>query len=191
MHVRALLPLLLWAPVSAAAVHHVELRVVPPQSVRAIAVRGGEAVRSVEVRNGKATIPADLPLPWSLGMVRFEADPFTREHLDGKRPWVIRELGIVRGRLEHRAAGQKERFTWLLARSGSGSVEEIDVAPGEDGAFELRVAAGTYDGVLLGATSATRIRSGIVVRPGEPTDLGGVVPEPAVPISLRVVDAGG
>src|SRR5690349_20908829 len=93
----------------------VEVRIVPPQPVQAISVRSGEETRAVAVQNGKARIPTDFKAPWSLQMIRFEADAYTEADLEAKRPWVIRELGILRGKLERRRLVEDDRYTWLLA----------------------------------------------------------------------------
>jgi hypothetical protein len=169
----------------------VDIRIVPPQPVKAISIRAGEETRSVAVRNGKARIPSDLPAPWSLQLVRFEADVYTTADLDAKRPWIIRELGIVRGRIERRSAVKGEPYTWLLAGTKSDDVREADFTLDDRGAFEIRLAAGIYHGAVLGPACGTRVRSGIVVKPGQQTDVGTLAAEPAVPVSVRVVDAAG
>lgn len=176
---------------AATTFRQVDVRIVPPQPVAAISIRAGDETRSVTVRSGKALIPADLPPPWSLQLLRFEADVYTQADLDAKRPWVIRELGIVRGELERRSPAKEERYTWLLAETRSEEVREADFTPDGQGAFEIRLPAGNYHGVVLGPGRGTRIRSGIVVKPGETTDLGVIVPEPAAPVSVRVLDTGG
>lgn len=174
-------------PVAASDAHSIDVRVIPPQRVTAITIRNGESVRSVEVRNGKAAVPVDLPMPWSLGMTRFEADLYTREHLEQKRPWAIRELGILRGTAPR--ARKDERFTWLLQRAQSEEVDEVELIADERGSLELRLPAGTYQGALVGRESATRIRSGMVIVPGRTTDLGSMTTEPTIPVVLRVLDA--
>ncbi|HEX6088315.1 MAG TPA: carboxypeptidase-like regulatory domain-containing protein [Thermoanaerobaculia bacterium] len=172
-------------PLAAADVHQVRISVDPQQQVKAITIRGGDRTESVSVRNGRIAVPADLPLPWSLGMLRFEAAHYTAADLEQKRPWVIRELGTLEGRLAHKSG---ERFVWLLQQGDSEVLErEITLAP--DGAFRLTLPAGTYHGALIGTASATRIRSGIVVRPGQTTALGAIATEAAVPVSVRVLDA--
>lgn len=175
--------------VAAARVHDIEVRVEPPQTVTALVIRSGEITHAIRVRNGRVAVPADIPLPWSLGMARFEADGYTRADLDQKRPWVIRELGTLRGKLQRRSPKKDERFRWLLLRGDSESVAEADIAIDDAGAFGLRLPAGTYHGALQGTASGTRIRSGIVISPGQATDLGVVAVEPTVPVSLRALDA--
>lgn len=174
---------------AAADAHRVSIRVEPPQAVSAIVVRGGQVTQAVTVRNGTVEVPSEVPLPWSLGMVRFEADPYTRADLEQKRPWVIRELGMLRGRLERPAPAGGQRFQWLLQPAGGEGVIEREVTVDERGAFTLSLPAGTYIGAALSAGSATRIRSGIVVKPGQITDLGVLAAEQTASVSLRVVDA--
>jgi hypothetical protein len=174
--------------VAASQVHDVEIRIEPPQAVTALVIRSGEITRAIGVRNGRVAVPPDIPLPWSLGMARFESDAYTRQDLEQKRPWVIRELGILHGKLQRRSP-KDERFRWLLQGGTSENVAEAEIAVDAAGAFDLRLPAGTYHGALQGTANATRIRSGIVIKPGRTTDLGVVVVEPTVSVSLRVLDA--
>lgn len=178
------LPLVLLA----ADVRQVTLDVDPAQPLKAIAIRSGDRTESVSVRNGRIAVPADLPLPWSLGMLRFEAAPYTAADLEQKRPWVIRELGALAGRLQRPSSKDGDKFVWLL-QSGDSAVIERELAVDDDGAFRVAIPAGTYHGALIGTGSATRIRSGIIVRPGQTTDLGVLTAAAAVPVSVRVLDA--
>jgi len=176
---------------AATSFREIDVRIVPPQPVNAVSIASGDDTRSIAVRNGKALIPADFPPPWSLRQLRFEADTYTSADVDAKRPWLIRELGIVRGRLQKRSSATDERFTWVFADAKSNEVRDIDFALDTTDSFAVRVAAGMYHGAVLGPGCGTRIRSGIIVRPGETTDVGALAPEPAVPVSVRVLDAGG
>ncbi|HJQ40466.1 MAG TPA: carboxypeptidase-like regulatory domain-containing protein [Thermoanaerobaculia bacterium] len=173
---------------AAAAGSQIAIKVDPPQAVAAISVRSGEAVVPLQVRNGVIAVPADLPFPWSLSMLRFEAEPYTRADFSQKRPWVIRELGGLRGRLEGPAQKAGDRFMWLLQRGNSEEIVERELTLEEGGSFRVPLPAGTWSGALLGAGSATRIRSGMIVKPGQTTDLGAVRASATVPVSVRVVD---
>jgi hypothetical protein len=108
----------------AADVHQITVRVEPKQEVTAIVVRAGEATQSVSVRNGAIGVPKELPFPLQLGMTRFEAAPYTRDDFEQKRPWVIRELGAIAGRVQRPSPKPGERFVWLLQPSGSDRVVE-------------------------------------------------------------------
>ncbi|HEV8432680.1 MAG TPA: hypothetical protein VGR95_04650 [Thermoanaerobaculia bacterium] len=57
------------------------------------------------------------------------------------------------------------------------------------GRFEARVAAGTYSIAVHGDTCATRVRAGVVIRPGVTTDVQKLPCETTSPVSFRVVDA--
>lgn len=166
----------------------VAVRVEPPQSLLAITLRSGDDVRSVAVSGGKFTVPDDLPLPWSVGMARFEPTAFTQADLDAKRPLLVRELGILRGTLQRAKPPVRESFVWLLQRAEASQPQESAFAVDATGVFEVRLAAGLYQGAALGATSATRIRSGMVVKPGQRTDVGAIACEPTTPVSVRVID---
>lgn len=171
-----------------AGVHRVPVRIDPPQAISAITIRSGDITQPVVVRNGIAQVPVNVPLPWSLGMMRFESHPYTRADLDQKRAWVIREFGSLRGRLERPSPKAGERFYWLLRTGEASPVTEKEFTADEQGSFEINVPAGTYEGAILGGSTATRIRSGIVVKPGQGTDLGVLSAERTTAVSLRVVD---
>ncbi|HEY0143483.1 MAG TPA: carboxypeptidase-like regulatory domain-containing protein [Thermoanaerobaculia bacterium] len=166
----------------------VAVRVEPPQSLLAITLRSGDDVRSVAISGGKFIAPDDLPLPWSVGMSRFEPTAFTQADLEAKRPLTLRELGILRGTLQRAKPPARESFAWLLQRAGASQPEERPFAVDATGTFEVRLAAGLYQGAALGATSATRIRSGMVIKAGQPTDVGALACEPTAPVSVRVID---
>lgn len=168
--------------------HPIAVTVDPPQELRAIVIRSGDRTEAVTIRNGRLSVHPDLPLPWSLGMSRFEAAPYTADDLEQRRPWAIRELGAIEGRVQRPSPGRAETFVWLL-QSGNAEVMERETVVNGDGAFRLLVPAGTYHGALLGTSSATRIRSGMIVKPGVTTDLGALPADRAVPVTVRVLDA--
>lgn len=178
------------AATSANPYHQVTLRVEPVQQVTAIVIRSGEVVRSVDVKGGKALVPVDLPLPWVIGQTRFEPTVYTQSDLDRRRPLALRELGVLAGTLA-RPPRQGETFTWLLQRSDSDAVHEVEFKPRPDGGFAVRLSAGLYQGALHGRSSATRIRSGIILEPGETTNLGAVICEATASIALRVTNGSG
>lgn len=167
----------------------VAVRVEPPQSLRAITLRSGDEVRSVAIVNGRFSAPDDFPLPWTVGMSRFETTAYSKADLDAKRPLVIRELGILRGTLQRAKPPQSESFDWLLQAADAAQPRELPFTVNATGAFEIRLPAGLYQGAALGAASATRIRSGIVIKAGQATDLGAIVTEPTTPVTVRVIDA--
>jgi len=176
------------ATLAAAEVRQVVVRIEPRREVTAIVIRNGDRTEAVSVKDGRIAVPADFPLPWSLGMRRFEAEPYTAADLERKRPWVIREFGTLTGRVERPSPKDGDRYVWLLQGSSS-EVLEREVILDAGGAFHVDLPAGTYQGALLGLSTATRIRSGLVVQPGVATDLGTFVAEATVPISVRVLDA--
>ena len=189
MLARALFLMALAAPVFATVTHSIALEIDPPQAITAISVKGGGDVQPVRVIGGKALIAADLPLPWSLSLARFEADLYTKEDLEQKRPWKIRELGVLKGKVQRSGLRNGDPYTWLLMRSNAEAAQEIGFKVSGDGAFEVRLPAGIYQGALVGPSAASRIRSGIVIKPGQASDIGAIACEAAVPVSLRVVDA--
>ena len=169
---------------SGATVLEVPLRIEPPQAISAIVIRSDD-VLPVPVRNGKVFVPAEVPLPWTLGLTRFEATTYTQSDLGASKPLLVRELGVLRGTIRRPSATNGERFTWLLLRNGSDSAQEIDFMVDADGSFQIALGGGIYQGAVLGASSASRVRSGILVRPGQPTDLRVVSCEPAAPSPAR------
>lgn len=173
---------------AAAAAPQVIVRVDPPQPIAAISIRSEDATVPLQVRNGVIAVPANVPFPWSLSMLRFEAKPYTREDFAQKKSWVIREVGTLQGRIEGPAQKAGDRFVWLLQRGNSEDVVEREFALEEGNMFRVALPAGTWSGAILGPGSATRIRSGIFVKPGQATDLGVVRASATVPVSLRVVD---
>lgn len=186
------LALCLLAPLMALAAEPfvtVPLRIEPSQTLQAIVLRSGNEVRSVEVRDGKALVPSTLPFPWTVGSLKFEPTAYSEAELSSGRPLVLRELGSMKGILGRPSPRADERFTWLLQRTGSEGVIEKEVTVPADGAFQLALPAGTYHGAVVGASSGSRIRSGMVIKPGEETALGTIACEPAAPVTLRVLDA--
>ncbi|MGZ5440559.1 MAG: carboxypeptidase-like regulatory domain-containing protein [Thermoanaerobaculia bacterium] len=172
------------------AARQIALRVDPPQPVTAITLRNGEALLSIGVRDGQFDVPAELPLPWTVGLTRFEATNYTREDLDAGRPLLLRELATLSGIIQARPS-PSQRFTWLSVRAADGAApEEREIARANDGAFRARVPAGRYHGAVFGGDCATRIRSGVVLAPGVTTDLGMLICEPTVAVAVRVLDGG-
>jgi protocatechuate 3,4-dioxygenase beta subunit len=167
----------------------VSVRVEPPQDVTAIVLRSGEQVLSVPVSNGKALIPVDFALPWTVGLTAFEPMVYTKADLDAAKPLLIRQLGRIQGTLRRDVRTKNERFSWLLQVVGSDQPRSLPFTVGDDETFLVSVPAGIYEGALIGTQTASRIRSGIIVQPGRATLLGEIAIEPAVPVSIRVVDA--
>lgn len=166
----------------------VPVKIEPAQSLKAIAVRSGDDVVPIQIRGGKALIPSNLPLPWTLNITRFEATTYTQSDLEQQRPLVIRELGVIHGLLRRVKPAKDERFTFLLWRGRPNRVDEIDFAADDTGAFDVSVPAGVYQGAVIGEANGTRIRSAIVVDPGQTTSVGELIGEPTTSISVRVVD---
>src|ERR1051326_826516 len=73
----------------------VAVNIEPPQPIAALTLTAGGTTVSVPVRNGKAVVPADLPLPWAVAMSRFESAPFTADDLRLGHPLAVRELGVI------------------------------------------------------------------------------------------------
>ena len=166
----------------------VPVRVEPPQDVTAIVLRSGEQVLSVPVSNGKAIIPADFALPWTLGLTAFEPTVYTKADLDASKAFVVRQLGRVQGTLRRSTRTKGEKLSWLLQDAHSDTSRQVPFIVGGDETFQVAIPAGIYEGAIVGALTASRIRSGIIVQPGRSTDLGEIAMEPAVPVSIRVVD---
>lgn len=166
----------------------IPVKIEPPQLVKAIAIRSGDKVFPIEVRGGKAFVPSDVPLPWTLSLSRFEAITYTQSDLEQQRQLVIRELGVIHGVLRRVKAVKDERFTFLLWRGRPSNTEELDFAPDRTGAFDVPVPAGVYQGAVIGEASGTRIRYAIVVDSGQVTSVGELIAEPTARISVRVVD---
>ena len=170
-------------------VRQVPLRVEPPQAMTAIVLRSGDQVLSVPVSMGRAVVPREFAFPWTLGLTAFEPVTYTQADLDAGRPLLVRQLGGIRGTLRRPVRTRGETFTWLLQLADSDVPRDLPFTVADDERFTIAVPAGVYEGAVVGAQSGSRIRSGIVVQPGKVTDLGEMVIEPAVAVTLRVVDA--
>jgi hypothetical protein len=172
----------------AAPYREVPVRIEPAQPLKAIAIRSADNVVPIEIRGGNALVPWNLPLPWTLSIVRFETTTYTQADLEQKRPLAIRELGVIRGFLRGVKPVKDERFTFLLWRGGPNHVEEVEFVPDDTGDFNVSIPAGVYQGAVLGQQSGTRIRSAIVVDPGRTTNVGQLIAERTSRIAVRVVD---
>lgn len=175
----------------AGEIRQVAVRVEPPQAVSALTLAAGGTNVSVPVRNGKALVPADLPLPWTVAMSRFEGSPFTNDDLRLGHPLVMRELGMVTGRVVAGGRPITGTFSLLLRRNMMPTLDErrFDGTAAHDGSFETRIPAETYAIAVNGEACATRVRAGVVVHPGAATDLQQLPCEPTSSVSFRVVDA--
>jgi len=165
----------------------VPVEVIPPQEIRAISLRAGEDTRSFEVRDGVLLVSADFPMPWTVALTRFEPAVYTRA--DRERGALLRlaELGTVSVRL--RGTAQKsEAVTACVLRAEESAPLEVSLVADDSGVFRTRLRSGVYAAAFLGSGRATRIRSGIVIRPGQVTDLGELPFEPGGAVTLRVVD---
>lgn len=162
----------------------VPLRVDPPQSVRAVAINGGGNVVACEVRNGQLLVPSNLPLPWTVSQLRFEPAVYSANDLQAKAPLVLREYGELR--VSARPAQRELRA--LLLRNGDDTPAQITLSL-DDGVLRAPLAAGLYAGAFFGDGRGSRIRSGIVISPGQPTELSDIALEPTGAVTLRVVDA--
>jgi hypothetical protein len=171
-------------------VRQVSMRVEPPQAMSALTLAAGGVNVSVPVRNGKALVPVDLPMPWVVAMSRFESSPFTVDDLRLGRPLVVRELGVVAGKVVAAGRPMTGGFSLLLRRNMTPALDErrFEGTAVHDGSFQTRVPAGTYAIAVDGETCATRVRAGVVVRPGATTDLQQLPCEPTSSVSFRVVD---
>jgi protocatechuate 3,4-dioxygenase beta subunit len=162
----------------------------PTQTVSAFAVTASDGnTLSLLVRDGKVVVPSDLPLPWTITSTKFEPSVYTRGDLDQHHSLMLRELGAVKGTLQPLPKPEERNWSLLLKRTDSDSVAEVGFVPSDDGGFRVRVPAGLYVASGFGERTATRIRSGIVVKPGETTDLGALSCEATVKVTIRVVDA--
>src|SRR6266545_4721946 len=86
-------------PVTGIAVEfrEVPVHVDPPQPVATIMLQSTGTPVAVAVANGKAKIPAGLPLPWKVVQPRFEPTTYTQADIDAQRPLLLRELGRLTG----------------------------------------------------------------------------------------------
>jgi protocatechuate 3,4-dioxygenase beta subunit len=176
-------------PTRPATDHQIRVQLSPPQLVKAIALRTAATTRSLEVANGVVSIPDDLIPPFTVSLSRFEPTTYTAADLSQHRPLLLRELGILRGRLRRPAMAGNEHVTFILIRAGSKAVDEIPLTPSAEGVFETRLAEGLYEGAILGERTGSRIRPGIVMAAGQQTDLGDILCTPTATVAFRVVDA--
>jgi protocatechuate 3,4-dioxygenase beta subunit len=172
-----------------AAERQIRVVIVPPQSVKAIAVRTAARTRSLEVRDGVLSLPDDVVLPFTVSLSRFEPATYTAADFAQHRPLSLRELGMLRGKLSRPAAAANEHVSLIVIRAGSKVAEEISLTPSADGAFETRLTEGIYEGAVLGEKTGSRIRPGIVMAAGQQTDLGDILCTPTATVAFRVVDA--
>src|SRR5258708_35657753 len=114
---------LLAAPASA-QYNEIPTGVGPPQPVKAIVLQAADGPHSVEIKSGKARVPADVPLPWTVTSTRFEPTTYTQADLDQHRPLVIREPGHVRGFLRRSNPPREDRFGLPLRLGESTTAEE-------------------------------------------------------------------
>src|SRR6266542_376719 len=180
-------------PVTAIAAdfREVPVQVDPPQRVATILLQRTGTPVAVAVANGKAKVPAGLPLPWKVAQPRLVPTVYTQADMDAQRPLLLRELGRLTGAVREGGHAINRDFVLLLRANGTAEVEERKVSgtPASAGAFETLLPAGTYQAVIASASCGTRLRSGIVIKPGVRTDLGSITCEPTFTVSFRVVDA--
>ncbi|HKB78949.1 MAG TPA: carboxypeptidase-like regulatory domain-containing protein [Thermoanaerobaculia bacterium] len=169
--------------------YEIAIKIEPPRAIAAISLRSGTDIVPVPIRAGKILVPANLALPWTVSSTRFEATTYTSSDLENRRPFLIRELGIVRGALQRAKWIDETHFTFILCRNRTENAEEVAFTIDRAGQFEIAVPAGVYAGVVLGNSSGTRIRSSIIVAPGRVTRIPDLDLEPTARVTLRVVDA--
>lgn len=175
----------------AAEFHELSVRIEPPQRVLAITLESNGTTVPVAVTNGKAKIPAELPLPWKVAQLRFEPTIYTESDLAAQRPLLLREFGRLTGAVREAGHAMNGDFAVLVRANGTTDVEERKVSPatGAAGTFEVRLSAGIYQAVITSDSCGTRLRSGIVIKPGVTTDLGAVSCDATFAVSFRVIDA--
>ncbi len=166
----------------------VRLAVQPVQEIHAVTLKaaGGE-VHSCAVRGGAVLVPKTLAMPWTVSLHRFEPTSYTQRDLELKAPLLLRELGELRVRF-HPAPPPGETVTVCLVRNGTSSVADTPLAISGQGAFRAALPSGIYAAAFVGDRRATRIRSGVVINPGQTTELGDIAFEPTGSVTLRVVD---
>jgi len=165
----------------------IALRVEPAQVIRAVTLRSNGESHSFDVRNGAVMVPEDLPLPWAIGLRRFEQTQYTQRDLEHRAPLVLRELGTVRVDLRPMPAAS-EVVRGFFVRNGEASPVEVTLTRDDD-RLTAMLPAGLYAGAFLSGTRATRIRAGIVLASGRTTDVKDVLFEPTASASMRVLDA--
>lgn len=169
----------------------VAVRVEPPQRITALVLESNGNNVPIAVANGKAKIPAELPLPWKVAQLRFEPLVYTQADLAAGRPLLLRELGKLGGTIREGGHGISHPFVVLVRLAGGKDVDERKFSPTSEsgGAFETPLPAGTYQIAVASDSCGTRLRSGIVVTPGARFDVGAFECEPTIPVSFRVTDA--
>ena len=181
------LSLLVPATVSAAAAYRaIPVRVEPPQRVGAITLKSGERTVPVTVEDGVANVPADLSLPWTIVLNRFEPTVYTDMDLRASRPLLVRELGRLAGSINEGGRPIRREYTILIRSNGSKQVGETKFAAGE---FAMTLPAGMYQAAVVSETCGSRLRSGIMIKPGFTTNLASIACEPTISVSFRAIDA--
>lgn len=164
----------------------VPLRVEPPRDVRAVVLNAGGNVYACQVRDGQLLVPADAPMPWTVAQLRFEATTYTARDREMKTPLVLRELGEMRVRFRPMPAPAESVRVWML-RNGEQRPDELALRRDGD-SFGASLAPGTYAGAFFTDSRGTRIRSGIVIPPGQVAEIDELALEPTGSVTLRVVD---
>jgi hypothetical protein len=140
------------------------------------------------VRQGLATIPPTLPPPYEVTAEGFEPTVYREKGSGDGRHLVLRALGSLRGNLKGWNPDYRDVF-WICYRPPGGEPEKISLRPEAAGEFEIPIKAGVYHGAVWCERAATRIRVGVVVRPGERTSLGSLELEKAGSVRFKILDA--
>lgn len=146
------------------------------------------AERTLPLESGTIRVPPGIAMPWRLRAPGFEPLEYTEADARANRPAVLRALGTVKGRIDGAGLREGDELRWILLRTGSEAPVEASFRLEANGAFSVELPAGLYDGVVVGAKVASRIRPGLVVRPGELTSTGSIPCSPTVPLSFRIID---
>ena len=165
----------------------IRLLVDPPQTIRAVAVRAGGEVHACAVQDGHLIVPAGLPLPWTVAQLRFEPTTYSARDLEAGAPLLLRARGELKIRFRPVPA-LAARVDAFLLRNREEAAQSVILTRDDDGNFRTALTAGTYAGAFFTGTRGTRIRSGIVVAPGQVTEIADLSLEPTASVSLRVVD---
>jgi hypothetical protein len=175
----------------AADFREVPLQIDPAQPLAAVTLESNGKTITAAVANGKAKIPSELSLPWKVAQPRFEPTVYTQADLNAHHPLVLRALGQVTGAVREAGRPINRDFVVLIRTNGSAEVAEHKFQPTREsrGAFSAQLPAGMYQAVVASGSCATRLRSGIVIKPGGRTDLGSITCEPTFAVSFRVIDA--
>src|SRR5258707_2736962 len=94
----------------AAEFRELPVRIEPPQRVLAITLESNGTAVPVAVTNGRAKIPAELPLPWKVAQLRFEPTIYTEADLTAQRPLLLRELGRLTGTVREAGHAMNREF---------------------------------------------------------------------------------